>query len=408
MMRKILLLFLALLPAITFAQGFQVNLAGQKQIGMGHTGTGLVQDGASLFFNPGAVVLLPDNSVQAGVSPLLFKSAFNPTGSNEVFNTKDNVATPFSAYAVFGPKASWWKVGLGVYTPYGGMIDWGNNWAGKYALESLNLKAIYFQPTVSIRLNKNFSIGGGFVYNRGSVDLTRAIPLANSSGADGQAELKGGGNGYGWNAGLFIKTDVGLNIGLNYRSKVNTTIKSGNAMFKVPASVQANFPQPNTFKAGIPLPSTTSLGLGYKYKEQWLFAVDVNFVKWDVYKALAFDYAANTAALQDTYSPRNYKNAFSYRVGAQYSLPANWAFRAGGGYVMKAAQDGYVTPEVPDANRYYLSGGVGYKATKNFDVDLSFEYEHLMGRTQTNIESQLSGTYKTNVYIPGISLTYHW
>ena len=39
-MRKLLLLALAIAPVLSFAQGFQVNLEGQKQIGMGHTGTG--------------------------------------------------------------------------------------------------------------------------------------------------------------------------------------------------------------------------------------------------------------------------------------------------------------------------------------------------------------------------------
>jgi long-chain fatty acid transport protein len=407
-MRKILLLLLAFSPVAIFAQGFQVNVAGQKQIGMGHTGTGVVQDAASIFFNPGAVVLLPDNVVQAGISPLFFKSAFNPSGSNDVYDSKSEVATPFSAYAVFGPKNSWWKAGVGVYTPFGGLVDWGSSWEGKYSLESLDLKAISFQPTVSVKLTKFLSIGGGFVYTRGSVDLKRALPLSTSSGADGQAQLKGGGNGYGFNAGAFIKTNIGLDIGLNYRSKVTPIVKSGDAVFTVPPSLQASFPQPNTFRASLPLPATSSIGLGYHPNQKWLFAVDVNFVKWDVYKALAFDYAANTSTLQDTYSPRNYKNTFSYRGGVQYILPEKWAFRAGGGYVTKAAQDGYVTPEVPDANRYYFTGGLGYKANKNFDVDISFEYERLMARTQTNIESQLSGTFKTNVYIPGISLTYHW
>ena len=401
-------MLLAFLPAVTFAQGFQVNVAGQKQIGMGHTGTGLVQDGASIFFNPGAVVLLPDNVVQAGISPLFFKSAFNPSGNNDVYDSKSKVATPFSAYAVFGPKNSWWKAGLGIYTPFGGLVDWGNNWEGKYSLESLDLKAINFQPTVSFKLNKFLSIGGGFVYTRGSVDLTRALPLSTTTGADGQAQLKGSGNGYGYNLGAFIKTNTGLDIGLNYRSKVTPTIKNGDAIFTVPPSLQANFPQPNTFRASLPLPATSSIGLGYHPNQKWLFALDVNFVKWDVYKALAFDYASNTATLQDTYSPRNYKNTFSYRGGVQYSLPEKWAFRLGGGYITKAAQDGYVTPEVPDANRYYFTGGLGYKAAKNFDVDVSFEYERLLSRTQTNIESQLSGTFKTNVYIPGISLAYHW
>jgi long-chain fatty acid transport protein len=134
----------------------------------------------------------------------------------------------------------------------------------------------------------------------------------------------------------------------------------------------------------------------------------VNFTKWDVYKTLGFDYAKNTATLQDTYSPRNYKNGWSYRAGAEYKATNKIFVRGGGGYVTTAVRDGYVTPEAPDANRYYLTAGLGYTVTKKLDLDVSFEYEHLDSRTQTNIESQLSGTFKTNVYIPGLSLTYHW
>lgn len=399
---------LAFLPAITFAQGFQVNLAGQKQIGMGHTGTGLLQDGASIFFNPGAVAMLPENYVQAGSSPLFFKSAFNPSGTNDVYHTADKVATPFSGYAVFGPKSSWWKLGIGVYTPFGGLTNWGNSWEGKYVLESLDLKAIYFQPTLSIKLADFISIGGGYVYNRSSVNLTRAIPLADATGADGQAQLKGNGKGYGWNAGVYIKTEAGITIGVDYRSKVNTTISGGDAIFEVPASVQANFPQPNTFTAGIPLPSTTSIGFGFYPSKQWTLALDANLVAWHVYKALAFDYARNSAALQDTYSPRLYKDAFSIRGGAEYKAGDKFAIRGGAGYASTAVSNGYVTPEVPDANRYYLTGGLGYKIANRLDADVSFEFEHLFSRTQTNIESQLAGTFRSTVYIPGLSLTYHW
>jgi long-chain fatty acid transport protein len=284
-------------------------------------------------------------------------------------------------------------------------------------LESLDLKAIYIQPTVSSRLASWLSVGAGFVYNHGSVDLSRAIPLSNQSGADGQAQLKGSGKGYGYNAGIYLIPSKKLSIGIDYRSKVNTTINNGDAIFTVPASVQANFPQPNTFTASIPLPSTTSVGFGFRPTREWTVGLDGSFVKWNVYKALAFDYAANTATLQDTYSPRNYQNAYSIRAGVQYQgvyrramadYPRNLALRLGGGYASNAANDGYVSPEVPDAKRYFLTGGVGYRIVKNAEVDLSFEYEHLLARTQTTIETQLSGTYKTDVYIPGISFIYHW
>jgi long-chain fatty acid transport protein len=407
-MRKLLLVVLALTPVFAFAQGFQVNLEGEKQIGMGHTGTGILQDGASVFFNPGAVAMLPQNYVQAGISPLLFKSDFNPSGTSVQNQTASKVATPFTFYAAWGPKSSWWKLGMAVYTPFGGLTDWGNNWQGKYVLESLDLKAIYFQPTLSIKLADFISIGGGFVYNRGSVDLTQAIPLANSSGQSGQAELKGTGKGYGWNAGIYIKTESGITVGLTHRSQVTTNINGGNAIFTVPASLQSNFPQPNQFSSSIPLPATNSIGIGFYPSSKWVVAFDANLVGWDVYKVLSFDYTKNTPVLQDTHSPRNYHDAVSLRGGAQYLATDKLALRFGGGYASTAVQDGYVTPEAPDANRVYVTGGLGYKLATRLDLDLSFEYEHLMQRTQTNIESQLSGTFETNVFIPGISLAYHW
>jgi long-chain fatty acid transport protein len=407
-MRKVLLLMLFIAPLMAFSQGFQVNLEGQKQIGMGHTGVGTLQDGASVFFNPGAVAMLPENYIQGGISPLFFKSAFNPTGTAVQNRTANKVATPFEFYAVWGPKSSFWKLGLGVYTPFGGLTDWGNTWQGKYVLESLDLKAIYIQPTLSIKLADFLSIGGGFVYNHASVDLKRAIPLANSSGQPGQAQLKGSGKGYGWNAGIYIKTESGVTVGITHRSQVNTTIASGNAIFNVPASIQGSFPQPNTFTSTIPLPATNSIGFGFYPCSKWILALDVNLVNWDAYKTLSFDYKTNTAALQDTHSARNYQQAVSLRGGAQYKATDKLALRFGGGYASTAVADGYVTPEAPDANRVYGTLGLGYTVAKHFDIDISFEYEHLMQRTQTNIESQLSGTFKTEVYIPGISLAYHW
>jgi long-chain fatty acid transport protein len=407
-MRKILLLLLACSPFAVLAQGFQVNLQGQKQIGMGHTGTALLLDGSSVFFNPGAVANLSQNYVQAGVSPLFFKAGFVESGSNVQYNTGNKIATPFSAYGVWGPKAARWKVGLGIYTPFGGLADWGNNWPGRFALTSLDLKAIYFQPTFSYKLADFISVGAGFVYNHGTVNLQRAIPLAGANGESGMAELKGGGSGIGFNAGVFIDTKKGLTIGITHRSKVNTKLNNGDAIFTVPGSASANFPSPNKFNAELPLAATTSIGFGYTPSVKWLLAFDANYVHWNSYKALVFDYTNNTNALQDTYSPRDYKNAVSLRIGAQYKATAQFTFRAGGGYATTPVKDGYVTPEVPDANRMFYTAGLSYVVSKKFDLDLSFEYEHLGNRTQTNIETQLAGTFKTNVYIPGIGLVYHW
>ena len=77
-MKRKLLTFLgcALLSGVAQAGGYQVNLQGQKQIGMGHTGTGLALDEASIFFNPGALSHLRENGFQIGASGLISKIAY--------------------------------------------------------------------------------------------------------------------------------------------------------------------------------------------------------------------------------------------------------------------------------------------------------------------------------------------
>ena len=62
-MKKLLIILIFLSPTLVQAQGFQVNLQGQKQQSMGGTGTGVALDEASIFFNPGAVSHLEKNGI---------------------------------------------------------------------------------------------------------------------------------------------------------------------------------------------------------------------------------------------------------------------------------------------------------------------------------------------------------
>ena len=157
------------------------------------------------------------------------------------------------------------------------------------------------------------------------------------------------------------------------------------------------------------MPATTSIGFGFYPTKQWTLAFDANMIGWDVYKVLAFNYGSTSAAgLQNTVEQRDYQDAFSFRGGAQYKTNKNLAIRFGGGYATTAVEDGFVSPEAPDANRAFVTGGLGYTFANHLDLDVSFEYEHVMARDQTNIQTQLAGTFETNVYIPGVSLAYHW
>lgn len=407
-MKKLLLGLMFSVPFWVMGQGFQVNLQGQKQIGMAGAGSALPLDEASVFFNPGAVSFLTHNSISGGVSPLFFKSSFKLAGSNITENVKNKIAPPFEFYAVWGPKSNRIKFGLGVYTPFGGLTDWGDNWSGRYGLTSLNLKAIYFQPTISVKITDQIGFGGSFVYNYGEVNLQRALPVNFPDGRAGKATLDGTGKGYGWTAGLYVKTLSDISFALVYKSKVVTKLNDGSATFDVPQSLKTSFPDGNTFNSRLPLPSTTTLGIGLPLGSKTKLAFDANWVQWHIYKELDFDYAINTPALADTKSARLYRDGASFKLGVNHQATDKLALRAGVGYAISPVQDGYVTPEAPDADRYILSAGVGYAPSQHFEVNASFFFEDVKARRQKNLETNLDGTFKTLVYAPGISLTYKW
>src|ERR1700739_2466592 len=161
-MKRLLILLFISLPLLQKAQGFQVNLQGQKQQGMGGAGSALIQDGAAVFFNPGGVSFLKENSVNAGANAVIANSAYLDANTNSFARTTSPVASPFASYDVWAPDSCKFKFGLRAYTPFGSIVTWQDGWAGRFALTSLKLKSIFYQPTVSYNFGDKIGIGAGF------------------------------------------------------------------------------------------------------------------------------------------------------------------------------------------------------------------------------------------------------
>jgi len=390
-----------------FAGGFQINLQGQKQTGMGHTGTGLCLDNASLFFNPGAVSFLDSlKSVSFGGSFIFPRTAYLNSELGYVTHTEHHTGTPITMYALYKFKNSnKWNVGLAIYNPFGSRVQYPDDWQGQFLLREIDLKTFFIQPAVSFKLNDMIGVGAGFVYATGDFSLRRGVPIQDSTGKYGEATLNGKASGYGFNAGVYVKLNDKFSLGLDYRSQVNVKVTNGTADFTTPASVATYFPS-TSFSTSLRLPSTLSLGLGYAPNKQLTLAFDVNYIGWKSYDSLIIDFADNTDKLADIHSPRCYQNAFIFRLGAQYHVSNKWILRMGTYFDQTPVKAGYLTPETPDANKIGITAGASFLLTQKFHLDASLLYIEGMKRTDTNLETDFGGTYKTKAVVPGISIEY--
>ncbi|MBL7904828.1 MAG: outer membrane protein transport protein [Bacteroidales bacterium] len=409
-MRKsiVLLAILALVAGYTFAGGYQVGLHGQKQIGMGLIGTSLSLDASSMFYNPGGLSFMkPSFSFAAGISPIRSFTTFTKTAPSAYNATTDNpLGTPFYFYgaAKITDKLS---AGLAVNTPYGNSLSWGNSWDGRYLIQELSLRAIFFQPTLSYKINDMIAIGAGLVYATGKFDLTKALPVTGANG-DGSVNLSGSTAELGFNAGVMVKPTEALSIGVDFRSKVMMDVEGADATFTVPASLAGNFPASNKVTTTLPLPANLDLGVSYQINEDLMIGLGLNYVFWSVYDSLIFDFETNTPALPDSRNPRQYDNKLIVRLGGEYTISDKLAVRAGGYYDPSPVNKEFFSPETPSLNNLGLTLGLSYMPVEKLSIDLSFLYIMGMEGERQYTPDNFGGTYESRVYIPGFGLTYNF
>lgn len=409
MKRIIFILTICFLSSTTlFAGGFQVNLQGQRQSGMGHTGTGLLLDNSCILFNPGAVSFLDSlRGLSFGASLIFPRTMYlEPYPGTYTANIEPHVGTPITLYAAFNfKKINKLSAGIGIYNPFGSRLQWADDWKGQFLIREIDLKTFFIQPTISYKLNEKLGIGAGFVFATGSFSLRKGVPIQDSSANYGEGNLKGNASGIGFNAGIYFKASEKLSIGIDYRSQVNVKVEEGTAEFTVPNSVSEFFPE-TTFSTQLRLPQVATLGIGYVLNGKLKLALDINYIGWKSYDSLIIDFENNTEKLADIHSARMYENVFIFRIGGQYQLTDKWTVRLGSYYDMTPVKAGYLTPETPDVNKIGITSGATFRVTKKIHLDLSLLFIEGIKRTDTNIETQFSGTYKSRAVIPGFGLQY--
>ena len=395
----------SLIPSLLSAGGFQVNLQGNKQTGMGHLGTSFYLGAASAYFNP-AMMGMDSNkfSFSLGSSFIMSDVTYQSQETGISEETDNDVSTPFYFYGTYkvNDKVA---VGLAAYTPYGSSVNWGKDWTGKNLIQEITLRAIYFQPTVSYTINDKLSVGAGLTAVFGSFEIDRALPAP--IGNDNSVHLEGDETGMGFNVGIHYQLTEKLSVGATYRSKVDIELEDGEATFDVDPSLAAGFPD-GQFAADLPLVATSTIGIAYQVSDKLLVSVEGSFVEWGDYESLDFDFENNTSTLDDSENPRNYEDAIIIRVGGQYTLNSQLQLRLGAYYDESPIQDEYFNPETPNSTNLALTGGLSYMPIANLSIDVSTILISGEERTSEYSPENFGGKYKSSSIIPGIGLSYNF
>ncbi len=406
MKKLILLVACAFSSYASYAGGYRVSAQGQRSLAMGHTGVAVINSAELAFFNPSGLVYLENKlNISAGVTGVISNTRYQNLDTRQSADTKNNLSTPFNLYATYQIN-DWLTAGVAIYTPYGSRVEYENDWAGSDLVNTIDLKSIYFNPVVGIKLHENFSIGGGPIYVTGSVEFDRnlqreQVSTENRPGISIDASNV---SAWGWVASATFKPSDAVTLGASYRSKIDIDAEDGDVNFR-----NADFLTATKFDATLPLPAELTFGFSVKATSKLLLAAEFNRAYWAAYKSLDLRFNGSPGASRNA---RDYKNATIWRLGAEYNLNEKIDLRAGYYFDESPVQSGRFAPETPRNDSHGFTTGLSYNITEKLAIDGSFAFLYFdeIDESYSNPFAPntpaFEGTYKSNAFLFGLGVTY--
>ena len=416
------------IPGEALAAGFQVRENSAAALGTAFAGAAVSTDDPSIIANnPAGMTGLAGNQLSGDLSIVIPSVVFSGMGVNAARqpisggNGGDaGSAQPVPAFYGLYDASPDLKFGLAMSAPFGLATQYNSDWVGRYQAIKSNLEVININPNVAYRITEWLSIGAGPAIQHASAELSNAIDstavarLANPllprglTLADGFARVTGDAWSIGYNVGILADISSEFRLGASYRSAIRQRL-DGSATFNVPAPLVAapQFHNAST-QTDLTTPDVVTLAGSYQISPVFTLLAEAQWTNWSVVKNLQVLRADGSVVSQQ---PEQWHGTWFGSIGASYFPTANWTIRGGFAFDPTPVPNQFRTARLPDADRYWLATGIGYRLSADLRVDAA--YTHIfVGNAPISEVSQtgdlLVGRYSNHVDILSLSATWRF
>jgi long-chain fatty acid transport protein len=368
------------------------------------------EDATTIYYNPAGMTLLNGTQFASSGFAIIPSARFTNEGSHlnpEVGGGAlrggnggeagglNLVPTFFLMYAPT-PRL---RLGLGASSPFGLTTKYDDGWVGRYHALSSSLETVNVNPSVAFRVTDWLSLGGGADIEYAKARLSNDLDLGSicrifgaqqgvtpatcdalglrPQQVDGYVKLSGDDWNAGWNVGALFSPWNSTRIGLAFRSKIHHTL-GGSATFILPPQGDVLRKASGALRdtgahASADLPERVTLAGAHQIAPRWTVLADMTWTHWSRFRELVFEF--DNPKQPPIVQPENWQDSVRWALGLRWTPTRTVALRAGTAYDEKAVPDAeHRTPRIPDADRFWLSVGAGWRATDRIRVDLGYAH----------------------------------
>ena len=312
--------------------------------------------------NPAGMTGMAEDSILTGlvvsVPKMEFKSTVADRGGSDGGNAGETGVIPSFFYTKVLSEHS--RFGFSIAAPFGGGVDYGDDFVGRYSVQSVSLTGLGFTPSYAYKVNEQFSVGVGLqiIYSllqqEIAVNRTALLP-------DGKAKFEDlEGWGYQGILGMTYQPSSQTLIGVVYRSEskvdLEGTLKLEGMPILNPPDQDVSIKWDN--------PQTLEVGVRHKLNENQTLFLNLGWEEWSAFSRN--ELAVTTAGIVDI-SDRNWDN--TWKIGAAYAqrLASGARYTLGLAYESSPVKDEYRTFDFPVAEVWKLAGAYTWQGSNKFD-----------------------------------------
>lgn len=276
-------------------------------------------------------------------------------------------------------------LGLGVNAPFGLVVDYDDDFFGRYDSLRSELRTYNAQPSIAYKVNDALSIGAGVNIQYVEAELTNALPQLNPLESDGLARLQGDDISLGWNLGVAFERGS-TRIGAHFRSGMSHEVR-GTLEVSDLAGPLAPGNGVEDVRVDLELPDILTIGVRQGIGSNVRLLAGATWYNWSVFESI--DTVGENGLISSV--EQGYVDTFDVSLGAEMDLGKKWTIRAGTKWDETPTTDEFRTTRVPDGDRYWATFGATYK-TGNMQISASYAHVFVDSSVTDRTEQFFEGT----------------
>ena len=358
------ILTLTFLTVPVWAGGLYLSEFGSPSMGVADAGAQAVaSDASTAFHNPAGMTRIAGKELMLSAGAIYSTVKFDSDSSTPISGGNGGDAggfAPLLGQFYVHSLTERLKLGANLVSMSGAVLDYNDNWTGRYLNTEVSLITMTFNPTLAYRVTDRLSIGGGPQVWYGDFEFKLKAPPPIGRG---EVEIDGDDITFGYNLGAMFEISNRTRFGVKYQSEVELKF-TGDAEFRFPAVVA---------DAGtdtkVTLAQFIKASIYHELNDQWALVGSIDWEDWSAFRNVNISTGRGSVDI-----PRDWHDTYKFAAGVHYKPDDQWLLQLGFAYDTSPVDSDDRTPDMPIDRQIRYSMGAQYKWSENISLGSQFVY----------------------------------